>query len=44
MEKEGMIGKVRMFVDICIASTTVDPNMNNFQRLFEQHCFGELSN
>jgi len=43
LEQEGMLGKVTMFVDICTASTTVNPNMNNLQRLFEQHSFGELS-
>jgi len=43
LEQEGMLGRVSMFVDICTASTTVDPNLKNLQSLFEQHSFGELS-
>jgi len=43
MERDGLIGEITMFVDICLASTTVDANMNHYESLFEQHSFGELS-
>jgi len=42
-EKEGMVARVQMFVEMCTAASTVDPMLANTQMLFEQHSFGELS-